>query len=268
MFLVERRLMTALAASAILVTVAACTPPESSTAPAAGAPREVAYTAFCNSYIDLNTGLLDSPLFGDDAEVKAKGKDVITAAAKKMRADVLDLKSKGPSDLIASFDQVIKGLDKVVDSGDATTLQADLANASQPVDQWAYDHCGWNQVAFSATNYKYEGLPATFPAGKTAFKLSNKTADTFHVMVVARKQPGVTGTGAEIFAKGGDPMASDLKMVAAIGAEPGKDGITAADLTPGEYVVFCPIPVGQPAPGAPPGKSHATMGELQDVTVK
>jgi len=220
---------------------------------------------FCGAYLELSDIILTSPLIQGSGDAPEDRAVVVTEAGKI--ADALDrMKADAPEAVQSAIVKVSAIFHGIADSGDPAALNdtATLEADYKGIDDWAYEHCGWNQVPVTAVNYAFQDLPPTLPAGRTSLRLTNQATDEEHVMLVTRRQPGVTGSFQDLLAKPGDPFAKDLELVAAVAAAPGAVGSTGVDLAPGDYAFLCPVPQG----GKPDGQPHFALGMLQEVTVK
>jgi hypothetical protein len=273
-----RRRTTSWPLLALVLVVSACTPPNTPIPPTVPPPTAVPVptmaatnTKFCDGYISVSKLMLTSPLMqGPDSQSVAK--DVVVSESQKLGAAIDDMKSNAPSELSAPLDQVSAAIKATASKGDASSLQADMDQPGRVVDAWVYDNCGWTDVPVTAANNAFQGLPATIAAGNTAFKLTNTSTDGYHVMMITRRKPGVTGTAKDILAKPGDPLQSDLEMLGAVAAPPGQYGVTALVLTPGDYIVLDPVPQGGiPQPGTAPAadaKQNYMLGMFGEFTAK
>lgn len=243
---------------AAVLNVVACTPkpPESA---------DPATAEFCAGYLTATQAFLKSPITGDPEVVERMDKAEIMAEAGKLAADVNAVQAVAPEELIEVMAKVSSIFDAAASSGDPAMLQDEtLMTESGAIDVWAYDHCGWPQVPVTATDFALEGIPDTLAAGTTAFKLINDSEAEQHVLLITRRQPGVTGSAEDILSQEGDVFQSDLELVAATGAAPGTAAGAAVELTPGDYIAFCPLPLGDPSEG----KLHYTLGEYSEFTVE
>lgn len=132
----------------------------------------------------------------------------------------------------------------------------------------ALDACGWAVQNVELEEYHFVGLPDSLPAGVTSFEVTN-TGKEMHEIAVLRKNDGVIETFDELL---GLPEEELLTKVAPMGvgfAMPGVPSYTVVDLTPGEYLAICFLPVGL-LPDAPPPAEytpHFTQGMQHLFTV-
>lgn len=233
-----------------------------STEPTAAPAADAA--AFCASYPPLIEAFMNSPLSGGGEPAVELDSSAIIGEAEKLAAVVTASRDLAPEALQPSFNLVSTALDQIRESGDATGFMDDEMMAETlDVDQWVYDNCGWAQVPVTAEDNAFGGIPATLPAGMTAFRLANNDPQ-FHVILVVRREPGSTATVEELLAYQGNDVAPGFKLVAATGAAPKSFGVAVGDLTPGEYFAINPIPKA----GEEGGESLAAQGMMAEFTVE
>jgi hypothetical protein len=151
-------------------------------------------------------------------------------------------------------------------------------NVDSPDFEPAYDQiieymksaCGFGTVTFTATEYAFGGLPDEIPAGMYVIDMEN-IGEQFHLGIFFRVNDDVTASMDEIL------NSDDTESMGTVGgqlfAEPGGVDHAVADLTPGRYIVFCPLPVGITpdvmATGSIPedAPSHYMEGMKQEVMV-
>jgi len=123
-----------------------------------------------------------------------------------------------------------------------------------------------------AIEYEYTDLPASVPAG-TSLNLRNDGKE-LHMMIVARKNDGVTESWEELLAM--SPEESDTKATV-LGTVIAAPGETSQDVVPldaeGDYFMVCFVPQGVtelPGPDAsfpPDVVTHAALGMTRQFTV-
>jgi hypothetical protein len=133
---------------------------------------------------------------------------------------------------------------------------------------WIKDNCGFGSLDITAHEYAYEGVPAEVAAGPTVLTLTNNGQE-YHEMVVFRRNEGADQPVEDILAMPDDQIGELLTPVGAAQAAPGTDGYAVLDLTPGDYIGLCFLPVGatpemmeQMTEGSAPGEpmSSEPMG--------
>lgn len=135
------------------------------------------------------------------------------------------------------------------------------------VDAWMYENCPGAKVPVTAIDYEFTGMPATLAAGTTMIQLTNDAPEEMHEMALFKlNAEGAAIDPEKLLAlpqkKAGKYV--DFSSSAFMFAPPGQVGYGIADLTPGEYVYACFIPVG----GKNKGKPHFTQGMYGTLTVQ
>lgn len=145
----------------------------------------------------------------------------------------------------AVADKAVSELEK---SGDFEAVFEKPENIKAFNNLHAFDleNCDWGQVEAVATNYKFDGVPATVPAGVTSFEFDNNGTEQ-HEMVIFRKNDGETMTFDQILAIEDEAEAEKhVQFIGATGGDPNdpEDLYAIADVKPGDYVMVCFIPLG------------------------
>jgi hypothetical protein len=108
------------------------------------------------------------------------------------------------------------------------------------------ENCGWRRTDVIASEYRFDSVPASIPAGETSFEFENKGREA-HEMVLFRRKDGETLTFDQILEIEDQTEAGKhMDFVAATGGDPGSDEplYAVTNLRPGDYSMVCFIPVG------------------------
>jgi hypothetical protein len=197
--------------------------------------------AFCAARIEANA-----------AETKAENLAVLT----KLVAAAPPAVSTPMASLLALFK---KQGDKAFESKEGAPVLAQI-------EAYIYDNCPGKQVPFTATDYEYEGLPATLPAGFTKFKMTNNAPKEGHMIAVIKVKPGNETTPIDKLLGLSDKQGAKVLDYSSAGftqAEPGLSGYFPINLTPGKYIYACFFPEG----GKKNGKPHFKLGMEGSFTV-
>jgi hypothetical protein len=259
------RLLAASAAITLTLGVAACgdDDDDGATAPESGDAGEDTAAAgdseaFCSSLVDFNAAALSTNL--DETSTP----EDIEAAAGELVPLWTEVAEHAPSTLSGVVGDMTPAVEALND-GDAAPFNADETFESyMGVVAGSLDACEFEQVAVTAVDYAYEGVPATVPAGTTAFALTNESDAEAHEIVMFRKQDGETRSAEELL---DDPAASESgpgEFVTATVVPPGGEGAALTELEPGDYFMVCLIPVG----GAEEGPPHFAEGMLAEFSVE
>lgn len=157
--------------------------------------------------------------------------------------------------------------------GDPSAFEApSFTEAVTELGAWVHDGCGFGQVEVSTVEHAFEGLDAPLAAGATSFHLVNAGAEA-HVLVLHRFVDGSDATAEDLFGAAQEQGAlleeETEPVVTGAFAAPGAEAYLTADLEPGRYVAFCPIPSGFTGDGPPPADAppHLALGMYAELTV-
>lgn len=137
----------------------------------------------------------------------------------------------------------------LADGGPEAYFAEEVRAADARIHEHDLEACDWQAIELTAEEYAFDGQLAP-TAGTVSFELDNAGVEP-HVLVVARKKDDVSGTAQEAFEslESEEEMAEAFDVAATAFAQPGDSGYALAELEPGEYLAFCPIPSGE---GGPP----------------
>jgi hypothetical protein len=110
------------------------------------------------------------------------------------------------------------------------------------------------RVDLTASDYHFD-LELPTDAGRYSFVMQNEGAEV-HLMVLAELEEGVSLD--EVMASEGE--AGVVQMFESDIAPPGMEAVVTADLTPGRWVLVCPIPNAE-------GVAHAELGMVHEFTI-
>lgn len=111
------------------------------------------------------------------------------------------------------------------------------------VIDWVRDNCGFGHLEVIAQDYSFGGIGGEVPAGPTVVDLVNEGTE-YHEIVFMRRGDDVTMPIEELLELPEEEAGEMVTFVGAAFAAPGATGSTVVDLTPGEYIGICFIPVG------------------------
>ncbi len=217
---------------------------------------------FCAKSLEIGKATAGPPVEEGDIEV-----------GKALAATILpigrDLLAAGPAAVKPELELMVAAAEGAADTGDLSVFETpEFGAADAKVHAAALDACGWAVQNVELEEYKFVGLPDSLPAGVTSFEVTNNGKE-MHEIAVLRKNDGVTESFEELLHL---PEEEVLTKVAPMGvgfAAPGVPGYTVADLSPGEYLAICFLPVGLLPDGPPPAvyTPHFTQGMQHPFTV-
>jgi len=247
-------------------TTPATTAPETTT-PATSAPDTTAVSAetvgtedepaVCGAYFAVNDAM--SALFagsGDPSDVPPL---------------VAEVDAVKPAEIDAELTTMIDAVAAWEASGfaDSSALDApEMADAAATVDSWMFENCTFDtKVEVTLVDYAFEGLEPTYPVGMTAFRVTNDGTEA-HEMALLRRADGVTETWDELLALPEEELTGKIEFLgAAFTPTPGLTSVLVSELTPGDYLAVCFVPLGSTPGNEGTGPPHMTAGMRAEFTV-
>lgn len=180
------------------------------------------------------------------------------------------LRKSVPAEIDAPAQVLFAALDKVGEDGDFSVFDApDFKAAESTVHAYDLANCGWNKVDAVGVEYAFQGVPATLEAGVTSFDFRNDGKE-LHQLEVLKKKDGVTESFDQILELDEEEGGKKVDQVASAFASQGQTDYAVADLTPGDYIVVCFLPVGLTSDEGPPPENappHFTQGMKTEFKV-
>ena len=174
-----------------------------------------------------------------------------------------------PAELEDEYVVLSAAFGEVVDTGNPDAFfTPDVDAADDVVHAHNLDNCGWAVAEIGAEDFRFTGELPTDP-GPVSFQLTN-TGDEAHALIVAGKLDDVEGSALDAFnaLESEEAFPTAFEQAAAAFAEPGESVYGLADLAPGEYVAFCPIPSGTAGEDSiGDGPPHFTQGMVTSFEV-
>ncbi len=116
----------------------------------------------------------------------------------------------------------------------------------------------------SATDYRFDGMPAQVPAGRFAVRfIDASAAGEAHELILLRRPDGDTTPVDELVHQPMDALMGTYQMAGVVFADqPGTANTAFFELEPGQYVAICTIPT-----MADEATSHAMAGMTAEFEV-
>lgn len=251
--------------------LASCSDDQPDTAPSTTAPADrgaAVGASFCDGAVGFDS--VSSPGGPNDPtpdDMRAYAADALTHVD-----DIVAGAPAGLHEAVAKLQSAIGA----AGGGDASILaDPGFVGAAQAIERTARDHCDVTTVDLTATEFAFDGIPESIPAGRPiSFQMTND-GGTSHLMLLA-KAPDANGDGDQAFLDGflgaafaGGDAFKEFEQYDVTGAFPfadaGKTDLALKDLEPGSYLYFCPLPVN---PDDPSGASHYQQGMYGRFTVE
>lgn len=226
---------------------------EPATSSSAASSDSADVDAFCQAVITIDA--LPSP------ESDTPTAEEATAFGEQLAEPVQTIVDAAPA-AAADAAADLQEIQQQLTSGDGSVFSAPATYATLgTIEQAVADECGFTNVAVTAVDYNFEGVPATIPAGEANFLMANMSEhDQEHVMLVARPTDGQPITPEQFMA---DPEGSfgRLEIIGGAFAPPHTSGGITLDLEPGSYLLLCPISADEASP------PHFMLGMITTLTV-
>ncbi|MHA6794045.1 hypothetical protein ACVGVM_11125 [Pseudonocardia bannensis] len=255
------------AAAIVVLALAGCGGGD--TSGGAGTPAPSSGTAaFCSAAVEFD----DAASAGPDVDEATATPEQVQAAVKKfateLEASLAAVEQQAPEAVKADVGTVARLYRQAAATGDAATLQSpELDTAEQNIDTYMLQECGYEKIDVTATEYDFQGLPASIKAGTIAITLTNQGRELHEVAVLQLKE-GVTQPLAEILNLPEQQATGMLTEVATTFAEPGRTDTLFVPLTPGRYGAVCSVPQGTTSADTPgTGPPHFTLGMVREFSV-
>ena len=224
---------------------------------------------YCEKILEIET--LPEP----DIDFESLSEDEIAAEVRAYATTDLvplaaEIEAVAPAEIESDIAVLVGAVDEVAETGDfeGAFEPPEVEAASDRAHAFDLENCGWTRVDVTAREYAFEGIDEELEAGATTFEFANEGQEV-HELSVVRKAEGTTESFDELLEMGEEESADKIEFVAHAFAEPGDSEYVIADLTAGEYIALCFIPVGStPEAGEDvDGPPHFTQGMRVEFTV-
>ena len=122
-------------------------------------------------------------------------------------------------------------------TGDSATFTSeDLQTADRNIDRYMLRECGYRQIAITATDRAYQGIPATIASGPAGITLDNQGHDA-HQALIVRINDDVTEPFSALLDLPPDQRMQTANALGSVEVDPGQVGTLFLRLTPGRYGV-------------------------------
>ena len=256
---------------------AACSDDETSTNTGATNTTAVAAdpAAFCSAYATVAPAITGEP--GDPAELESAIEELESNAPTAIAAQVETLatslkEASAPTDTTATEDTAAEGTatdGTAADGGgeEGGPPSEEMLTSSAAVGFYAAENCGDETLEVTARDYEFVGLPTTLTAGSYGIVLDNQGTE-WHEMILVKKNDGVTQTAQELLQLPEEEVFQYITNVGGAFAAPGEKTGMVAELTEGDYVAVCFIPVGTTTlDSTSEGPPHAMEGMVSEFSV-
>lgn len=254
-----RTIPAALLALAMTAGLAACGDDNDDGATGDRKPAATADAATTEAFCDAVVALDAQPLPG------GPGQQPDAAAIRAAFAPMVDaletIETSAPETVTADVAVLLDATRKAATTGEMMPVDSpEIVGAQGKLHAAVGTECGFQNVEVRAADYRYTGIPGALAAGESYFELSNGGSE-FHELVVVRKKAGTTESFDELLR---DPAAafSKVDFLGVTFAAPGQTSGITADLTPGDYLAICFIPVEAEGENGSPHFLHGMKAEF------
>lgn len=264
----------ALAATLSVTALGACGSSSSTakkdTDKAGASPTKVSGNgAFCSAWVTADAAATKGPDSGESEPNPAQ----IAAFAKSLQAPVATVSKEAPAAMKAPVAKIVAIIDDAAAGKNPQALDPSGPTFGKPlntVEAWVHTSCGFTKLDVMGVDYAFKGVPATIKPGVVSIKFENMSDAEFHEMALMRIKDGsgVTSTELEAALKKDANAAQqkygdDVEFLSSAQADPGETSYATADLSAGDYVAVCFVPVGGKDGGVP----HAQKGMVSAFKV-
>ena len=233
-----------------------------------GGDAEGDLATYCENTFEIET--IGEP----EVDFETATEEEVATAVKDFAAGMVpiaaEIEASAPAEIEEEIAVLVAAVDELAETGDFETAFGDPAveEASNVTHAFDIESCDWNVVDVTASNYKFEGIPETVEAGEASFELTNDGTE-LHELILLRKKDDTTETFDELLALPQEEAEAKVDFAASAFGAPGEEGVYAvADLTAGEYMAVCFIPVGTVDESSEAeGPPHFTQGMKTEFTV-
>ncbi len=224
-------------------------------------------SAFCDSVVNVEALLSSEP---DDS----------AAWAEEATTALTALQEDAPDEVSGAVGTITDALIPAIESGDEEQFFAafeseEVGEASEVVDSYMVDECGWEVTPVTAREYEFEGDLDGLEAGMNGLGFENGGTE-LHEMVLFRINDDATESIDELLALPEEEAQGKVTDAGGAFGFPGDTDTVFVDLDPGRYAIVCFLPMGATPDNmealesgefddAPP---HFTQGMFREFTVE
>jgi hypothetical protein len=115
--------------------------------------------------------------------------------------------------------------------------------SSVEVGGYLAENCGFETLDVTASEYAFEGIPESVPAGRTVLSFDNEGSE-FHEVILMQVAEGEERPVEELLALPEEEAQALVTDKAFVFGPPAAGTYVTTDLEPGRYVAICFVPVG------------------------
>ena len=255
-----RRIPAAVLALALTAGLAACGDDDDRDAASGGNGGTPAVSAastktFCDAVVALDA----VPLPGGPGQLPTA--EEIKAAFTPMVAALETIEKSAPKSLSLDVALMLQTTRKAATDGSLPEIDSpNYLGAQSNLHGVVGTECGFQNLEVKALDYAFQGIPSELDAGTSYLSFANGGAE-FHELVVLRKKADTTESFEELIAQG-DSAFAKVDLVGVTFAAPGQSTGITAELTAGDYMAICFIPVEAEGENGSPHFLHGMKTEF------
>jgi uncharacterized cupredoxin-like copper-binding protein len=221
--------------------------------------------AFCDAYLAVATD--QGPDVDWENATDQEIGEAMGAYATAFEPKLDALVNAAPAEVADAVDTYTGTYQEILETGDDSAFDDEYLDAETAIVDAAIESCAVDVVDATAVDYGYEGVPDEVAAGRVGFRLVNEGADV-HEAVILRRAEGDTTAALDIAAMSEEEQAELVEFVGVAFVAPGSEGAVLLDLSPGEYIVICNLPIGMTEVDAEvDGAPHHSVGMVAEFSV-
>ncbi|HEX2180015.1 MAG TPA: hypothetical protein VHL54_10955 [Actinomycetota bacterium] len=237
----QRRWRLAIAVAVPVLMIAAFAVSRMSGDEPAGPAAQDPLVAYCATLVERDSIPLPNPADADDEETR----NSVPATAGRLVLLTEKMLEVAPEDARDGLERQEEAYRTLVRTGDPAGFRsAELLAARNEVAPVDVESCDLNPLEFGAQEYRYTGIPEQAEHGTTSLQMRNEGTEA-HEMNLYRRKPEFEGDFAAILRRGA--QAEEATPVAGGYAAPGARSTVVAELSGGDYVMFCTLRAGNQA---------------------
>ena len=244
------RRIVAFAAALPAALLVACSAPPAPGAPAAAAAPAKDTTAACTAEVALNATIPP----GADPDGPAPSAAEMQTWAASVATPFATLRDNAPATLNDSVAVLGGVLDQARQGQRIDVSDPKITAASNAVDAWVHDSCGFQTLELTSAGGKLGPAPAALKPGPVSIKFTSTGDPAAFVVLVARIKDGRQANAADV-----DAGQADFDKIAEVvgAAQPTGPGpaYATATVTAGRYLLTSPL-------GQPPNFAGTTSLDL------
>ena len=200
-------------------------------------------------------------------ELATEVKKYATASLRPIVNEIVEAAPEELNEDITTLDNAVKEVEETGDF-EAAFETEEVEAASDRVHAHDLENCGWGSTEVEGLDYSYRGIPAEIDAGVHSFEFTNAGKE-MHMLGIIKKKAGTTETFDQLLELPEEEAEAKTEFLGEAFGPPGDDEYVIVNLTPGDYLAICFIPVGStPEAGEDvDGPPHFTQGMKAEFTV-